>query len=150
MSRRPTLLGLMALVAYFAFGMAAVRSDNDHLPLTFLALTVSGLCTTTLLAIYRRGAWAGFAVFGWGWFLTCQPHMANPPSGLVTYLMIKPVIRLPATIHTPLNLSAVLCLTCAVAGLAGALVGRLMADGSEADPPGVCRSPTEMNVSVEV
>jgi hypothetical protein len=132
----------MAFVAYIAFGMAAVRSDNDHLPLTFLALTVSGLCTTTLLAIYRWGAWAGFAVFGWGWFLTCQPHMANPPSGLVTYLMAKPLIRLPNTIHTPLNLSAVLCLTCAVAGLAGALAGQLVAHRSEADHSGGSRSAT--------
>jgi hypothetical protein len=96
-------------------------------------VTVSGLCTATLLAIYRRGAWAGFAVFGWGWFLACQPHLANPPSGLVMYLMTKPVFRLPDAIHTPLNLSAVLCMTCSVAALAGALVGRLIARWSDAD-----------------
>src|SRR5262249_30293321 len=39
-------------------------------------LTIFTLCTAALVAIYRRGAWAGFAVFGWVQFLIYQPHSA--------------------------------------------------------------------------
>src|SRR3954451_12427357 len=76
MKGRPTVLGLMGFVAFVAIGMAALRSNDQTWAAVVLALTVSALCTSTLVAIYHRGAWAGFAVFGWALFLICQPHSA--------------------------------------------------------------------------
>ncbi len=76
MKARPTVLGLMGVVACVAVGLAAARSNDEFSAAGILALTVAALCTTTLVAIYRRGAWAGFAVFGWAQFLICQPHTA--------------------------------------------------------------------------
>jgi hypothetical protein len=76
MRMRPTILGLMGLIAFIAVGMAVIRSNDELGAAVILALTVSALCTATLVAIHRRGAWAGFAVFGWAQFLICQPHSA--------------------------------------------------------------------------
>ncbi len=76
MKARPTILGLMGAIALIAVGMAALRTNDELWAAVILALTVFILCTTALLGIYRRGAWAGFAVFGWAQFLICQPHSA--------------------------------------------------------------------------
>jgi hypothetical protein len=76
----------MGFVALVAVGMAALRSNDQNWAAIVLALTISALCTSTLFAIYRRGAWAGFAVFGWAVFLICQPHSA-PPVGPTTLPM---------------------------------------------------------------
>ncbi len=76
MKPRSTLRGLMAFVAFFAVGMTALRSNDPLWAAVVLALTVATLCISTLIAIYSRGAWAGFAVFGWAVFLICQPHSA--------------------------------------------------------------------------
>ena len=86
MKGRPSVLGLMGLIAFVAIGMAALRSNDPSWAAVVLALTVSALCTSTLVALYRRGAWAGFAVFGWALFLICQPHSA-PPIGATTLPM---------------------------------------------------------------
>jgi hypothetical protein len=83
MKERLTILGLMGSIAFIAVGIAALRTNDELWAAVFLALTVFILCTTTLVAIDRRGAWAGFAVFGWAHFLICQPHSAptiSPPS----------------------------------------------------------------------
>jgi hypothetical protein len=78
MKARPTVLGLMGVVACIAIGLAALRSNDEFSAAVVFALTYLVLCTSTLVAIYRRGAWAGFAVFGWAQFLICQPNTAPP------------------------------------------------------------------------
>jgi hypothetical protein len=83
MKARPTTLGLMGVIAFVAVGLAALRTNDARWAAVTLGLTVFTLCTATLVAIDRRGAWAGFAVFGWAQFLICQPHAAptfGPPS----------------------------------------------------------------------
>jgi hypothetical protein len=77
MKARPTILGLMGVIAFVAVGIAALRNDDGLSAAVIFALTVSALCTASLIAFYRRGAWAGFAVFGWAQFVICQP---NSPS----------------------------------------------------------------------
>jgi len=86
MKRKLTILRLMVLVAMVAVGMAALRSNEQTLAAIVLAVTVFALCTSTLFALYHRGAWAGFAVFGWAVFLICQPHSA-PAVGPVSLPM---------------------------------------------------------------
>jgi hypothetical protein len=76
MNARPTILGLMGLIAVVAVGMAVLRGNNELVAAVVFALTVAALCTAALVAIHRRGAWAGFAVFGWAQFLICQPNAA--------------------------------------------------------------------------
>jgi hypothetical protein len=78
MKARPTVLGLMGVVACIAIALAAVRSNDQLSAAVVFALTFLILCTSTLVALYRRGAWAGFAVFGWAQFLICQPNTAPP------------------------------------------------------------------------
>src|SRR6476661_6975917 len=78
MRARATVLGLMAVVACFAVGLAALRTNDEYTAAAIFAITYLILCTSTLFAIYRRGAWAGFAVFGWAQFLICQPNTAPP------------------------------------------------------------------------
>lgn len=94
---RPTVLGLMAVVACFAVGLAALRTNDEYTAAAILAVTYLILCTSTLLAIYRRGAWAGFAVFGWAQFLICQPNTA-PPVG-ATSLTNRVAYRLLIRYH---------------------------------------------------
>jgi hypothetical protein len=64
MKAQPTILGLMGCIALIAVGMAAVRTNDELWAAVTFALTLFTLCTASLVAIYRRGAWAGFAVFG--------------------------------------------------------------------------------------
>jgi hypothetical protein len=78
MKAKPTILGLMGLIAFVAVGLAAARSNDELWAAVVFALTMFALCTASLVAIYRRGAWAGFAVFGWAQFLICQPQSALP------------------------------------------------------------------------
>ena len=78
MRARPTVLGLMAVVACFAVGLGAFRTNDEYTAAAVFAMTYLILCTSTLFAIDRRGAWAGFAVFGWAQFLICQPNTAPP------------------------------------------------------------------------
>ncbi len=97
MKAKPTVLGLMGVVACFAVGLAAVRSNDEYTAAAVFAFTYLILCTSTLLAIYRRGAWAGFAVFGWAQFLICQPHTA--PSLGPTSLSQGITYRILTVIH---------------------------------------------------
>lgn len=78
MKTRPTVLGMMGVVACFAIALAAVRSNDQYTAAVVFAFTYLILCSSTVVAIYRRGAWAGFAVFGWAQFLICQPNTAPP------------------------------------------------------------------------
>jgi hypothetical protein len=86
MKQRTTVLGLMGFIALVAVGTAGLCSDDRTWAAIVLALTVSALCTSTVAAIHRRGAWAGFAVFGWAFFLIYQPHSA-PTVGATTLPM---------------------------------------------------------------
>jgi hypothetical protein len=103
MKAKPTILGLMGLIAFVAVGLGALRSNNELWAAVVLALTVFALCTASLVAIYRRGAWAGFAVFGWAQFLICQPQSAPPvgptslPMGIACRLLpyITPTRSMP-------------------------------------------------------
>ena len=76
MKSQPTILGLMGVIAFIAVGMVALRTNDELWAAVIFALTVFTLCAAALVAIYRRGAWAGFAVFGWAQFFICQPHSA--------------------------------------------------------------------------
>jgi hypothetical protein len=78
MKARPTVLGLMGIVACVAVAIAAIRTNDEFTAAAVFALTFLILCTSTVVAIYRRGAWAGFAVFAWAQFLICQPNTAPP------------------------------------------------------------------------
>jgi hypothetical protein len=91
MTAKPTILGLMGVIACIAAGLAAVRSNDKFSAAAIFALTFAALCTSTLVAIYRRGAWAGFAVFGWGQFLICQPNTAPAvgPTSLLTEIAYR-------------------------------------------------------------
>jgi hypothetical protein len=86
MKSQPTILGFMGFIAFIAVGMAALRTNDELWAAVIFALTILTLCTAALVAIYRRGAWAGFAVFGWALFFICQPHSA-PALGPTTLPM---------------------------------------------------------------
>jgi hypothetical protein len=92
MKPRATILGLMGVVLFVAVGMAALRANDEVLTAGVFAATVAALGVGALFAIYRRGAWAGFAIFGWGLFLICQPHTA--PAVGPTSLVMGVVVRL--------------------------------------------------------
>ena len=98
MKAKPTVLGLMGVVACFAVGLATVRTNDEYTAAAVFAFTYFILCTGTLFAIYRRGAWAGFAVFGWAQFLICQPNTA-PPVG-TTSLTNRIAYRLLIRYHS--------------------------------------------------
>jgi len=91
MNVRMTLLGLMSVIALMAVGMAAIVTNDEIAAAVFFTLTVSILCTATLIALYRPSAWAGgrwmgFVIFGWAQFWISQPHLA-PPVGPTTLTM---------------------------------------------------------------
>jgi hypothetical protein len=99
MSSRLTILKLMGAVSFIAVGMAALRANDEVWTFINFALTVSGLCTASVVAIYRRGAWAGFAVFGWAQFLICQPQSA-PTVGPAS-IPVAIAYRLSSYVSTP-------------------------------------------------
>ena len=64
--RRISVAGLIGVIAV---GLAALRSATDLWLRIMMTLTVAALAVGLLGAIVRprpRGAWVGFAVFGWG------------------------------------------------------------------------------------
>jgi hypothetical protein len=66
-----------------AVGMAAICTNDEIAAAVFFTLTVSILCTATLISLYRPSAWAGgrwtgFVIFGWAQFWISQPHLAPP------------------------------------------------------------------------
>jgi hypothetical protein len=141
MRRKPTILGLMGAVAVISIALAALRYSSEVRSCFVLILTLLLLCTATLVAIYRRGAWAGFAVFGWAMFLICQPN-SFPDSGEIPPI-VKAVygaaILVDAAINPPMpslsgpgnrvtidNLRIALCLTSLSFGGLGAVIGNFI------------------------
>lgn len=103
MRSRPTILGLMGVIACLAVAMAAMRTNDEIWSAVTLTLTVAILCTAALIALYRRGGWAGFAIFGWAQFLICQPPSAPPlgPTSLSIGLACRFLPYIQAGAHPP-------------------------------------------------
>ena len=70
MRRRASLAMLMGLVALLAVGLAAMKAATETMWRATFALGLLALLIGTLGAIVRRrGAWTGFALFGWTYAL---------------------------------------------------------------------------------
>jgi hypothetical protein len=54
MRTRPTILGLMGVIAFVAVWMAALRSNHEFLATVVFAAGVCTLCTATLIARLTR------------------------------------------------------------------------------------------------
>jgi hypothetical protein len=136
MLRKPTFLGIMIFIAYIAVGMAAIRSNDSIWALVVVYLTAFVLCFAALMAIHRRGAWAGFAVFGWAYFLIFQPNSAlSGPASLTLAVVTRLVIyfsngrgRLPYY-----SLSSGLSLASVAVGFLGAFIGWLIERQNDAN-----------------
>jgi hypothetical protein len=122
--KRPTLLGLMILIAYLAIGLAAIRSDDALWAGGVMYLTAFILSFASLVAIDRRGAWAGFAVFGWASFLIFNPNAERGPSSLSMLVAAKLVLSFTKGYLPYYSLSAGLSLSSVAIGLLGALLSR--------------------------
>ncbi len=130
--KRPTLFGLMTLIAYIAVGMTAIRSDNNTWAGIVMYLTVFILCFATLVAIDRRGAWAGFAIFGWAYFLTFQPNAAENGPSSVSMQLAHDFVRYFTHSNVPdYSLRSGLSLCSVIMGFLGAFVAWLV--GRESD-----------------
>ena len=121
--KRPTILGLMILIAYLAVGLAAICSDDKSWAANVIYLTVFVLSLATLLAIHGRSAWAGFAIFGWAYFLLFNPN--EPDRWPSSFSMI--LAYYVATFFRNANVSnnslrAVLSIASVAMGCVGALV----------------------------
>ena len=78
---RWTVARMLAFVAFVAVGLAAMRQATDLVASLTLWLIYSVLVVTTLVAAFRwrrDGAWLGFAVFGWGYFLPVFVFASQP------------------------------------------------------------------------
>jgi hypothetical protein len=69
MKPRSSVLGLMSVVAFLAFGLAALRAGSDAWFRTAYTLTVLILFAAAIAARYRGPFWYGFALVGWGYFV---------------------------------------------------------------------------------
>jgi hypothetical protein len=70
--RRFSISGLLAIVAVCAVGIAALRGGSDLWFRSTYTATLAALAVATLGAMLDtrpRGAWHGFALFGWGYYL---------------------------------------------------------------------------------
>jgi hypothetical protein len=88
---RFTLAALMGAVALIAVGVAALRSPTAIRASLVVLLAVGAICGATVGAILRRGpdrgAWLGFAVFGWAYFLlTLSPWGGEHGLGTARFL----------------------------------------------------------------
>jgi hypothetical protein len=142
MRSKATILSLMGVVAVIAIARAALRNSNEACSCLVLVLTLLLLCTATVVAIYLRAAWAGFAVFGWAMFLICQPN-SIPESGRTPLIMNAvyeaavlintainpptPSLNGPYDVLTIDNLRVALCLTSLAFGCFGAIIGEFIA-----------------------
>jgi hypothetical protein len=144
MNSRTTILGLMSFVAFAALALAALHNDTMIWAGLMIALTWLALCTAALVAVYRRGAWTGFAIFGWGMFLTSQAYSGSieeTPSP-TTYAVHWLLLASWSAIHPELSslagatgagyevsensLRVALCLLTLAAGYLGAVLGRFL------------------------
>jgi hypothetical protein len=74
MSRpRLSVGGLMALVAYVGFGVAALRNADPSWASASFTNAIGAISIAPVGAFARQGraraTWAGFAIFGWAYFL---------------------------------------------------------------------------------
>jgi hypothetical protein len=69
---RFTVANVLVLIGVLAAGLAAMRDGSDLAAQTVFTLTLASLFVGLLGAIVCRGsaAWAGFALFGWGYMLS--------------------------------------------------------------------------------
>jgi len=133
--QRPTLLGLMLLIAYLAVGLAAIRADEAVWAGVIVYLTVFILSSATLIAIHRRGAWAGFAVFGWAYFLILDPNAAERGPASVSMIVAYAAARSFIRSNVPdYSLRAGLSMASVAMGLLGAVIGGRVARASETHP----------------
>lgn len=95
----------MGLIVVFAVGLASVRANDEFLMATVLVSTIGLFSTASVIALYRRGAWAGFAIFGWASYLICQPHSA-PSIGAATVPNMA-AYRLASAISDPIKLPSI-------------------------------------------
>jgi hypothetical protein len=138
MKCKTTILGLMGVVAVIAIALAALHENKEIWSTLVLALTLLLLCTATVVAVYRRGASAGFAVFGWAMFLMCQPNSVpeNGPTPLIVNAVCEAAVRVDAAMNfvfpslngqvnrvTMDRIRVALCLVSLMFGCLGAVVG---------------------------
>jgi hypothetical protein len=81
---RFSLAALVVVVAFCGVGFAALRNANQFWSDAIFTLTAAALCTTTYLALYRRGAWAAFAIVGWASLILSFVRPENGPELLTT------------------------------------------------------------------
>jgi hypothetical protein len=133
--KRPTILGLMVLIAYLAVGLTAIRSDDKIWAAIVMYLTVFLLCSATLLAIHGRSAWAGFAIFGWAYFLLFNPNEPDRWPGSISMILATYVVRFFRNPNVSNNsLRSILSIASVAMGCLGALVGGRI--GRESDTKG--------------
>jgi hypothetical protein len=144
MRSKATILGLMGAVVAIAIALTALRDGSETWSIFILLVTLLLLCTATLVAIYRRGAWAGFAVFGWAMFLVCQPNYV-PHNGTAPFMVVVvykaavlvdtaisptiPSLNGPGDRVTFDQVRVVLCLLSLAFGCLGAASGRFIGRG---------------------
>jgi hypothetical protein len=127
MLKKPSLFGLMALIAYIAVGMAGIRSNEAIWAVFVMYLTVFILCSATVVAIDRRGAWAGFAVFGWAYFWIFQPNAAvQGPTSVSMEVAARLVVSFTDGDLPYYSLSSGLSLSSVAVGFLGVFVGWLI------------------------
>jgi hypothetical protein len=151
----------MGAVALVAVGIAALRYPTAIWASLVILLALGAICGATvgasLLRGSRRGAWLGFAVFGWAYFLmTLSPwggEYGLGPARFLTrastalLLQIDPdLVEMPATgeeeflVFTGTGKSRSYyhgifhALTTVIFAAAGALVGRVVAASGDPEP----------------
>jgi hypothetical protein len=71
---RFTIATLIAVVAFAAVAIAALREASELWDSSLFSLTFAALLVATLLAVHRTGRsrafWGGFALFGWAYLIS--------------------------------------------------------------------------------
>jgi len=87
MRLRFSLAGLMGVVVLVALGIAAIRNANPTVANATYTATVVLLCTASCIALDRKGAWSGFAIFAWAYLLLCTYQPERGPELLTLKLI---------------------------------------------------------------
>jgi hypothetical protein len=87
--RRISIVSMMSIVSFIAFALGAFRNANEFWAGATLVLTITALGTAVIATMTTRGGrryrWAGFALFGIGYFvLTFTPYFPEIKSKLLT------------------------------------------------------------------
>jgi hypothetical protein len=152
----------MGAVALAALGLAALRSPTALWASLVILLALGAVCGATVGAILRRGlargAWLGFAVFGWAYFLlTLSPwggEYGLGPARFLTRASTALLVQIdPDLVEMPVGVVeefAVFAgtgksrsyyhgifhaLMAVIFAAAGALVGRVVAASGDSEPP---------------